>query len=97
VDVDFVAGADSFDTQIVAFRQTMRGFAYTSGNDYLAFVQGDKLAGYGLTALVVGGVAAKVGLFRYLWKLIAAAIASVAAFFRKLFSPRQDRGTVQYR
>jgi uncharacterized membrane-anchored protein len=98
--VDFVAGMDSFQTQIVAFRQAMRGFTYTRGNDYLAFVTGDKVAEYGLTGLVVGGAAAaaaEAGLFKYLWKLIVAAVAGVGALLKKLFSPRRDERTAQYR
>jgi hypothetical protein len=92
--VDFVAGMDSFQTQIVAFRQAMRGFTYTPGNNYLAFVQGDKVANIELTGLVVGGaaaIAAKAGLFKYLWKLIVAAVAGVGGLLKKLFSPRQDK------
>ena len=98
--IDFVAGMDSFQSQIVAFREAMRGFSYTPGNNYLAFEQGDKVAEYGLTGLVVGGAAAaaaKVGLFKYLWKLIVAAIAAVGAFLKKLFAPRQSQGTAEYR
>jgi uncharacterized membrane-anchored protein len=98
--VDFVAGMDSFQTQIVAFRQAMRGFTYTPGNNYLAFVQGDKVANIELTGLVVGGaaaIAAKAGLFKYLWKLIVAAVAGVGGLLKKLFSPRQDKWSAQYR
>ncbi len=46
-------------------------FRYKTGKDYLSFVQGDKVAKYGLTALVAGGVgaaAAKTGLFKILAK-----------------------------
>jgi uncharacterized membrane-anchored protein len=97
--VDFVAGIDNFSTQLVTFKGAMDGFAYTRDNSYLAFVQGDKLAEYGLTGLVVGGtaIAAKAGLFKYLWKLIVAAFAAVGALIKKLFRPRQDQGAPQYR
>jgi uncharacterized membrane-anchored protein len=98
--VDFVAGLESFQTEIAAFRQALRGFTYTPDNNYLAFVQGDKVAEYGLTGLVVGGaaaVAAKAGLFKCLWKLIVAAVAGIGAFLKKLFSPQQDQGAAQYR
>lgn len=90
--VDFVTGMDNFQTQLVAFRQAMSGFSYTSGNDYLAFVQGDKVAQYGLTGLIVGGAAAtaaQTGLFKYLWKLIVAVIVGMGALLKKLFSPCQ--------
>ena len=98
--VDFVADTASFQTQIVSFQQAMRGFAYTAGNSYSAFVQGDKVAEYGLSALVVGGataVAANAGLFKYLYKLIVAAIVGIGGLLKKLFSSRQNRGTSEYR
>ena len=52
----------------------------------------DKVATYGLTALVAGGVAAKLGLFKGLWIAILAAkkfviigLAALAAWARKFF------------
>ena len=75
--VDFVAGIDNFSTQLVTFKGAMDGFAYTRDNSYLAFVQGDKLAEYGLTGLVVGGTAIRQGrAVQILWKLIVAAFAA---------------------
>ena len=59
-------------------------------------MKGDKVAEYGLTALVVGGAAAvatKVGLFKYLWKLllvgwklVVAALAGLGAALKRLFT-----------
>jgi uncharacterized membrane-anchored protein len=49
-------------------------FSYKSGQKYAEFRPGDKLAEYGLVALVAGGagaVAAKTGLFAALFKLLA--------------------------
>lgn len=64
-------------------------FSYKRGKSYLEFVKGDKIAEYGLTALIVGGagaVAAKAGFFKILakaWKAVAAGvIALFAAFWR---------------
>lgn len=52
----------------------------------------DKVATYGLAALVAGGVAAKMGLFKGLWiallaakKFIIIGVAAFAAWLRKLF------------
>ncbi len=66
---------------------------FTSGNRYTDFDSGtDKVAAYGIAALVAGGIAAKAGLFAKLGLLLLAAkkfiiigLAAVAAFFRKLF------------
>lgn len=52
----------------------------------------DKLATYGLAALVAGGVAAKMGLLKFLWvgilafkKLIIVGVIAIGAFIAKLF------------
>ena len=68
---------------------------YTQGNKYAEFVKGDKLAGYGLTALVAGGAgvaAAKLGFFAMFakvlakgWKAIVLGIAALAASLKKFF------------
>jgi uncharacterized membrane-anchored protein len=50
------------------------GFGYKTGHKYAEFREGDKIAKYGLAALVVGGAgaaAAKTGLLAALGKLIA--------------------------
>ena len=65
------------------------GFRYKQGHKYAEFIQGDKVAKYGLTALITGGAAAvavKSGLFKWLWKIIVVAFMAVIGFFRKLFS-----------
>ncbi len=63
-------------------------------------MKGDKVAGYGLTALVVGGAAAaavKTGLFAKLikfllvsaaalWKFMLAIVLGIGAFIKKLFN-----------
>jgi uncharacterized membrane-anchored protein len=67
---------------------------FSSGNRYADFnpASGDKVASYGVAALVAGGVAAKLGFFKGLWVLILGAkkfiiigVAAIAAWFRKLF------------
>jgi uncharacterized membrane-anchored protein len=71
---------------------------FNPGNRYTDFDAGagDKVATYGIAALIAGGVAAKVGLFKGLWlailagkKLIIIGVAAVAAWFRKLFRKKQ--------
>jgi len=66
---------------------------FTDGNRYTDFnASTDKVAAYGLAALVAGGIAAKAGLFAKLGLLLLAAkkfivigLVAVAGFFRKLF------------
>ncbi len=67
---------------------------FTDGNRYADYQPGtDKLAKYGLAALVAGGLASKAGLFAKLGLLLLAAkkfivvgLLVVASFFRKLFN-----------
>lgn len=75
------------------FQTAISGFDYTEGNRYAEFREGDKIAEYGLTALVVGGagaVAAKAGVFKWLWKVIVVAIAGAAGFLKKFFTGRSS-------
>ena len=62
--------------------------SYKSGNRYAEFVQGDKVAKYGLTALVAGGAGAaavKFGLFKALAKFGKATVIAILAFFAALW------------
>jgi uncharacterized membrane-anchored protein len=59
----------------------------------------DKVATYGIAALVAGGIAAKLGFFKLIWvfllaakKFIIIAIVAVAAWFRKIFGKGRSPG-----
>jgi len=59
-------------------------FSYKTGNRYAEYIQGDKLAKFGLTALIAGGAGAaavKLGLFQVLAKFWKALIVGILAFF----------------
>src|SRR3989441_389781 len=66
---------------------------FSGGHRYADFIPGtDKVAEYGIAALIAGGLAAKAGLFKVLVgalialkKAIALGLVAAAAFFRKLF------------
>jgi len=66
---------------------------FNEGNRYADFdPKVDKVATYGIAALVAGGVAAKLGLFKLLWVFVLAAkkfvivgFLAVTAWFRRLF------------
>ncbi|HZN07738.1 MAG TPA: DUF2167 domain-containing protein [Pyrinomonadaceae bacterium] len=71
------------------FKTMMAGFAFNSGQKYSEFRPGDKTAAYGLTGLIVGGTTAalvKTGAFKWLWKVIVAAVVGLGALAKKLFS-----------
>jgi len=91
MDVDLVLDPSEAATIEPRFKDLLTGFRFTEGNRYADFVQGDKLAGYGLTALIAGGataVAIKTGLFAKLWKflvvLVAAILGAIKRFWQKL-------------
>jgi uncharacterized membrane-anchored protein len=86
------------------FKNLMAGYNFVSGQTYAEYKPGDKVAQYGLAALVVGGAAvgaAKLGLlgtlavfFKKAWKLVIVAVVAVAAalknFFARLFGRRNE-------
>jgi uncharacterized membrane-anchored protein len=87
-----LAAAQSHTTRM------LEAFEYKPGNRYAEFTSGDKVAKYGLTALIAGGAgaaAAKFGLFSVLgkflakaWKLVIVALAALGAGIKKLLSGR---------
>lgn len=70
--------------------QLLGGYQFKQGKRYAEFREGDKLAGYGLTALIAGGAGAaavKLGLFKVLakaWKLVAVGFLAVVAFLKRM-------------
>ena len=70
---------------------------FTEGHRYGDYVAGmDKVAAYGIGALIAGKLAAKAGLFKLLllsaakfWKLLVVAALAIGAFVKKLFSGRR--------
>ena len=97
--VDLVSDPGTFEGALSAFDSIIGGTSFVAGQRYAEWRQGDKVAAYGLTALVAGGAGAaavKLGLFGKLWKpiaaffaaawkLIAVAAAGVATRFKSLF------------
>ena len=85
-----VSGPEQMNAATVAASELLGDFAYLPGNTYAEYVPGtDKLAQYGLTALVVGGagaVLAKSGLLAKMWKPIAAVLVALGAGVRRFFS-----------
>ena len=64
----------------------LTGFRFREGQRYAEWRSGDKVAQYGLGALVVGGgtaVAAKTGLLAKLWKPILAVIVAIIAWLKR--------------
>lgn len=88
VDVDLVASPKEYAETVTDFNSLISGFTYNQGSRYADFAPGDKVAEYGLGALIVGGagaVALKTGLLAKFWKFIVVAIAGAAAAIKKFF------------
>ncbi|MCC7013260.1 MAG: DUF2167 domain-containing protein [Planctomycetes bacterium] len=88
MSVTLVVDPEGLAAALPEFKQALGGYSFKEGQRYTEFASGDKVAEYGLTALVAGGagvVAAKSGLLGKLWKLILPAVLAVGAFFKKLF------------
>lgn len=97
VSAILVSDPAHLDADRLSFAARLDGFEFVPGERYSEFREGDKLAGYGLAALVAGGAAAvatKKGLWAVIggflaasWKIIAgiavAAFAGIVKIFKK--------------
>jgi uncharacterized membrane-anchored protein len=87
--VTLVSDADALDGAVPRVDALLDGYRFKPGSTYAEFVPGkDKLAEYGLTALVVGGAGAmlvKSGLLAKLWKPIAIGLVALGAGVKRLF------------
>jgi uncharacterized membrane-anchored protein len=94
MSVNLVVEPDKLQTTLPEFKGLLSGYDYNSGQRYAEYRAGDKVATYGLAALVVGGAAAgaaKLGLFAWLaaflkkgWKLVIVAVVAIGAFIRRI-------------
>jgi uncharacterized membrane-anchored protein len=91
MNVDLVLAPDEVESVVPAFEKVLGGFSFKAGSRYAEFVQGDKVAAYGLTALVAGGAGAalaKSGLLGKLWKAIVVGVLALLGAIKKLFGGR---------
>ena len=94
-----VASMDQLDEIRNATPQILGMVNYNQGHRYADFnPKTDKVAAYGLAALVVGGIAAKAGLFKLmipvligLKKFLVIGVVAVAGFFKRLFKGGEKR------
>jgi uncharacterized membrane-anchored protein len=90
-----VAGPAQLAEAQKALGGVLDGYEFKPGERYAEWLPGDKVAEYGLAALVLGGAAAiatKKGFWAVLgtffaaaWKFIAAAVLGAGAWLRKQF------------
>lgn len=87
-----VTSAESLEADLSDFKVALKDFDYVKGEKYSEWREGDKVAAYGLGALVVGGAAAAVaskGGFKVIGIAIMAALAAVGAGLKKVFGRKQ--------
>jgi uncharacterized membrane-anchored protein len=98
MEVTLVAGPDNIDTAVADLKKRLVNYEFVTGEKYSEFRQGDRVAEYGLAALIAGGaaaVAAKKGWFAALlgflaaaWKIVAAAVVGLLVWLKSLFSKK---------
>jgi uncharacterized membrane-anchored protein len=89
MSVVLIAEPEDLTAATDQFKSALAGFAYSPGHRYAEYKPGDKVAKYGLAALVTGGAAA-IAVKTGLWKVIVGAVVAgwkfIAAAFVALFS-----------
>lgn len=103
ISLNAVASMDDLGLVNAGMNQVLPMAEFDAGQRYADFKPGtDKVAAYGLAALVGGGIAAKTGLLAKLGALLLAGkkfivliFVALAAFARKLFGGKKDKGSVQ--
>ena len=75
-----VVDPDGLAAALPEFKRAVAGYQFVAGQNYSEFKQGDKMAEYGLAALIAGGAAA-VATKKGLWAVIG---GFVAAFWKLL-------------
>ncbi|HEU4993432.1 MAG TPA: DUF2167 domain-containing protein [Gemmatimonadaceae bacterium] len=102
--VDLVADPKDMATAVAAFDSILTEYSYFTGHTYAEWRPGDKVASYGLTALIAtgaGAAAVQLGFFPKIWKFIIgiflalkkaviALFVAIGAFFRKKFGKKEQ-------
>ncbi len=84
-----VSDPQSLEKDLVDFKSALKNFDYVSGEKYSEWKDGDRVAAYGLGALVLGGAAAvatKKGGLKLILLAVVGAAAAVWAGIKKWFA-----------
>ena len=93
--VNLVCSPEALAESLPDFQKVLTGFSYVGGQGYAEFRSGDKVAEYGLTALIAGGTVAaglKLGIIQKLWKFIVVGVVALIAGFKKVIARILGRG-----
>jgi uncharacterized membrane-anchored protein len=97
MSVIVVADEQGLNTAVAAANKLLKTYTFTEGNKYSEFTKGDKIAEYGLAALIAGGAGAaaiKTGLLQKFWKFIVAGLVAAGAGIKRLFTGKKSSGEV---
>jgi len=98
MNATLVSSPETLDEDVKAFKAALPGFEFNSGERYAEYQEGDRVAEYGLAALIAGGAAAVAtkkgfwgviaGFLAAAWKVIAAVAVGAVAWLRSLFAKK---------
>lgn len=98
MNATLVSSPETLDEDVRTFKAALPGFEFNGGERYAEFKKGDRVAEFGLAALIAGGAAAVatkkgfwtviVGFFAAAWKFMAAAALGLVAWVRSLFKSK---------
>ena len=105
MNVTLVCDPEDLQGILPTYQNLLLGHQYKAGKSYAEYQQGDKVAAYGLSALIAGGAlygAAKLGLlgnlalfFKKFFKLIIVGLVAVGVAIKKFFSRLAGRDVVE--
>lgn len=100
MSVVLVSDPAILDKSVRSLKTALSGYKYVPGEKYAEYKEGDRVAEFGLAALVAGGAAAvatKKGFFAAIgaflvaaWKFVAAAVVGALAWVRSLFRKKKQ-------
>lgn len=88
-----VSSPQTMEADLADFKLALKNFDYVSGEKYSQWKEGDKVAAYGLGALVLGGAAAVAtskGGLKMIFIAIAGAVAAAWAGVKKFFGRKNS-------
>ncbi len=91
--VDLVTGPGEMDMALPTFDAMVASHQFLPGRRYWEWTEGDRVASYGLTALVAGGagaVAMKTGFLAKFWKLLLIPFLAFGTWVKSLFGRPRD-------
>jgi uncharacterized membrane-anchored protein len=103
MEVALICDPEEMESLLPDYQHIMGGFQYTKGESYAEYRKGDKVAQYGLAALVAGGAAVAAGKMGLLAKLgsllgklgkgVIVLVVAVAAVFKNLWNKITGRAS----